>query len=88
MALTECTLLRVAGKIDACDVVVMPDLTPAQAAKEALGLVGAGDAVAVDELMVDPLHDVAGVQVIPATRLIGVDFGLALELEGMQLGDL
>ncbi len=76
MPLTVCALLGVAGQIHARDMVMVPDLTPAQAAKEALGPVGAGDAVAVGELVVDPLHDVAGVQVVPAIRLVGVDFGL------------
>jgi len=80
MALPEGALLGVAGQIDARDVVMVPDLTPAQAAEEALRAIGAGDAVAVGKLMIDPLHDVAGVQVVPAIRLIGVDFGLVRDV--------
>jgi len=69
MTLTERALLGVASQIDASDVMMMADLTPAQAAKEAFRAVRASDAVAVRELMVDPLHDVVPMQIIPAIRL-------------------
>ncbi len=64
-----------ASQIHARDVVMVPDLTPAQAAKEVLGPIGAGNAVAIGKLVVDPLDHVMPMQVIPAIRLVGVNFG-------------
>src|SRR4051812_27438326 len=66
-------LARVEAEIDAADVVVLADLGPAQAAEEAFRLIGAGPVVAEGYRVVDPLGGEAGVQGVPASRLVGVD---------------
>lgn len=75
MTLTERTLLRVAGQVDARDMVMVPSFGPAQTAKEALRAVGAGDTVAIGKLVIDPLDHILAVQRVPARRLVGVDLG-------------
>ena len=75
MPLTPRALLGIAGQVGARDVVMVPRLGPAQPAKEALRAIRAGDAVAVGKLVVDPLHHVMPVQVVPAIRVVGVNLG-------------
>ena len=75
VALLERALLRVAGQVSARDVVMVPCLGTAQAGEEAFRAVGAGDAVAVGELVVDALDDVVAVQRVPARRVVSVNLG-------------
>lgn len=70
--------MRVAEEIDARDVVMMPDLGAAEAGKILLRHVRAGLAIAVGELVVDPLHLKAGLQGVPRRRLVSVDDGAGL----------
>lgn len=51
--------LRVAMQVDAADVVVMPDLRPAETGEEGLRLVGARPVQGIGFLVVDPVHGVA-----------------------------
>ena len=75
MTLAVGAFLGVAGQVDACDVMVVPNFGPAQAAKEALRTVRAGTVRRVGKLVIDPLRHVAGVQVVPASGVIGDDLG-------------
>src|SRR5215213_9548409 len=61
----------VEAEIHAADVVVLAELGPAQAAEEALGLIGAGAVIREREAVVDPLGLEAGVQDIPVWGLVG-----------------
>lgn len=63
----------VGRKVRAGDMVVGAQFGPTETAKEALGLVGAALAVAVDLGVVDPLGEVAGVQLVPMGGFVGVD---------------
>ena len=71
--LAPCHLASIEAEVDAADVVVLAELGPAQAREVALGLIGAGAIVRERDAVVDPLGGEAGMQGIPAGRLISVD---------------
>jgi len=73
--LWTCRLLRVSDEIGAGDVVVVPQLTAAQAGEVGLCPVGAGAVDAVAVLVVDPLHGEHGVKGVPGRALVGVHHG-------------
>jgi hypothetical protein len=73
VVLTPCGFLRVANEVRAGDVMVMADRDAAHAAEKAFGLVGAGAVQAVRLLVIDALHLVAAVQVVPCAGLVGVN---------------
>jgi hypothetical protein len=74
MALALSALLSVAGQVNARDVVVVANLGATQAAKEALSAVRAGTIRQIGKLVIDPLRDATGMQIVPASRVIGHDF--------------
>ena len=53
--------------------VVLADLSPAQAAKETLGLVRARAIMAVRIAVIDALGEVARVQLVPMFGFVGID---------------
>ena len=57
-----------------------PDLGPAHPAEETFGLVGAGAVPGIGFLVVDPGHDVAGMQFVEGGSLIGMDHAAARDL--------
>src|SRR5690348_13512137 len=65
--------IGVARQIRASDMVVCADFGATQAAKEALGLIGAVVAIGIGDTVIDPLGGVARVQLIPMRSLIGVN---------------
>ena len=52
---------------------VVPDLATADAAKEALGLIGAALAVAISLRVIDTLREIARMQLIPMRGFVGID---------------
>ena len=76
MILAPCRLLGIADQIGARDMVMVADLRPAEAGEELLGPIRINaPRIAVELLVIDPLHGEAGLQVIPAARLIRHDLG-------------
>ena len=73
--LTPRCLLGIAEEIRPSDMVVMPELTTAQAGEVGLRAIGAGTVEAVAVLVVDALHGEAGVQRVPGAAFIGMNHG-------------
>ena len=72
-------LLGIAEEIRPSDMVVMPELAPAQAGEVGFRAIGAGAVNAVAVLMVDPLHGEPGVQLIPGRALVAVNQGALVD---------
>jgi hypothetical protein len=70
----------VAPELKAGDVVMDSYLGPAHPAEETFGLVGAGAVPRVGFLVVDPGHDVAVMQFVKGSSLIGMDQTAAFDL--------
>ena len=79
MIFTPCTLLGVSAKINASNVVVMTSLGVPHAAEEALRSVCASAVVAMGELVIDGLSDVARVQVVLCGAFVHHDFCLTCD---------
>lgn len=65
-------LLREPYEVRPGDVVVVANLRATEAAEKTLRYIGASAVEAVSLLVVDAVHFVAGVKVIPAASLIGM----------------
>lgn len=66
-------LLCIAEQIRAGDVVMVPDFGAAHPAEDRLCPIGAGAVQAVRLLMIDPLHFVTGVQIVPSPAFVRID---------------
>jgi hypothetical protein len=79
MILAPCRFLREADEVRAGDMVMMANLRPAHAAKEAFRIIRMRlrfVAEAICFLMIDPMQRVASVQFVPGAGFVGVYFGL------------
>jgi hypothetical protein len=68
-------LLSIASEVTSGDVMMVADLAPPQTREVGLSTIGAGPVHAVANLVIDPLHSVAAMELVPGGVLVSMDHG-------------